>query len=57
MQKLPPEIELSSLPIIKKNDISVELSLSSGNEELLKHYFQLFENELKGLKISYKLSQ
>jgi len=57
MQKLPPEIELSSLPIIKKDDISVELSLSSANEELLKHYFQLFENELKRLKISYKLSQ
>ena len=55
MQQLPPEIELSSLPILKNNQPSVELSLSSENKEELNKYFSLFIKELNDSSIPYKL--
>ncbi len=55
MQKLPSEVELSSLPIFQNNKPSVELSLSGYNKEKLKHYFELFCKELQEAKIAYRL--
>lgn len=55
MQKIPPHIELSSLPIFEKSKASVELSLSSTDENEVKQYFELFCKELNSSKISYKL--
>jgi len=55
MQKVPPEVELSSLPMFIDEKPNVELSLSSSDKELLEHYFHMFEDELKTKKISYKL--
>jgi molybdopterin-biosynthesis enzyme MoeA-like protein len=55
MQKLPTDIELSSLPIFNNNKPSVELSLSSENKAQLDKYFNLFTKELNNISISYKL--
>ncbi len=55
MQKLPPHIELSSLPIFNNNKPSVELSLSSQNKSELDKYFNLFIEELDFAKIYYDL--
>ncbi len=55
MQKLPSDIELSSLPIFKDNKPMVELSLSGYDKELLGKHFQLFCQELQKLEISYRL--
>ncbi len=56
MKELPPEIELSSLPIFKDNKPSVELSLSGFENSKLTHYFNLFSKELERLNIEYKLT-
>jgi len=53
MQKLPKEIELSSLPILKDDSFSVEISLASINEELLKKYFNTFKTFLNEQNITY----
>lgn len=53
MKKVPNDIELSSLPIFKENRASVELSLSGYENDKVKHYFELFCNELKDKKIEY----
>ncbi len=55
MQKLPSEVELSSLPIFKHNKPSVELSLSGYEQEKVKHYFELFCKELQEAGITYRL--
>ena len=55
MQKLPKNIELSSLPIFIDGKPNVELSLSGENKEEIEHYFNLFKNELKSKKINYNL--
>ncbi len=55
MQKLPSNIELSSLPIFKDNKPSVELSLSSENRSELDKYFNLFIEELDFANIYYDL--
>jgi len=55
MQKLPKNIELSSLPIFIDGKPNVELSLSGENKEEIEHYFELFKNELKSKKINYNL--
>ena len=55
MQKIPSDIELSSLPIFKEGKPSVELSLSYKVESVLEKYFSFFTNELKILNIPYKI--
>jgi molybdopterin-biosynthesis enzyme MoeA-like protein len=53
MQKIPSDIELSSLPIFKEGKPSVELSLSYKVESVLEKYFSFFTNELENLNIPY----
>jgi len=55
MKEIPAYIELSSLPILKENNISVEISLSHTNKKELKKYFLLFTELLNTLKIPYSL--
>ncbi|MEA3330138.1 MAG: molybdopterin-binding protein [Campylobacterota bacterium] len=56
MQKLPSNIELSSLPIFQNTKASVELSLCSEDKIELKKYFNLFIQELELLKVEYELT-
>jgi molybdopterin-biosynthesis enzyme MoeA-like protein len=53
MQQLPKDIELSSLPMLKNNKPSVELSLSGYNEDNVKFYFELFKKDLITKKIDF----
>ncbi len=53
MQKIPDNVELSSLPIFKENKASVEISLNGYEKSKVKHYFNLFTEELDKLNISY----
>jgi len=53
MQKLPLEIDLSCLPMFVEGKPHVELSLSSTDEKIVKHWFSLFENELHKKNIIY----
>lgn len=55
MEKLPPQIELSSLPIFVDSKASVELSLIGTDENEVKSCFELFTKELQKLKIEYRL--
>lgn len=55
MNKIPEHIELSSLPILQNNNISVEISLASSNEKELEEFFALFTSSLKVSNISYDL--
>ncbi|QOP43539.1 competence/damage-inducible protein A [Sulfurimonas sediminis] len=56
MQKLPENIELSSLPIFIENKPNVELSLSGENKEEVKKYFDMFQEELTRKHIPFKIS-
>jgi len=53
MEKLPEDIELSSLPIFKNNKPSVELSLIGTDKSKIFYYFNLFSKELERLNIEY----
>ena len=53
MKIVPKDIELSSLPILKDNKASVELSLSGHENVKVKHYFELFCKELSDKNIDY----
>ncbi|MEA1955968.1 MAG: molybdopterin-binding protein [Campylobacterota bacterium] len=53
MKELPSNIELSSLPMINGNILSVELSLSGYDENLTKKYFNKFKEELTNKKIEF----
>jgi len=55
MQQVPPEIELSSLPIFIDNKPNVELSLLGEDQKELEYYFSLFQKELERKNISYTL--
>jgi len=55
MQKIPADIELSSLPIFIQNRPNVELSLAGEDKEEVLRYFQLFEDALKEKKIPYEV--
>jgi len=55
MQKIPQDIELSSLPIFKHNKPSVELSLSGSEYEKVEDFFNLFIEKLEKKQIDYKL--
>ncbi len=56
MQKLPKNIELSSLPIFINENPNVELSLSGENKEKIKKYFDMFQKKLKKLKIPFTIA-
>lgn len=53
METVPTDIELSSLPIFKDKKPSVELSLSGYEKSKVKHYFNLFCEELNKNNIDY----
>jgi len=55
MKQVPKDIELSSLPILKENNKSVEISLCSTNALHVENYFKLFTNFLETSKITYNL--
>jgi len=56
MQKVPSDIELSSLPIINNKSISVEISLCSSNSLYVENYFKQFISFLEEEKIDYSLT-
>jgi len=55
MKQIPKDIELSSLPILNKDNISVEISLSSTDSLHVEKYFKLFTDFLDSSKITYNL--
>ena len=55
MKQIPKDIELSSLPILKPNNISVEISLCSTSALHVENYFKLFTDFLDTSKITYNL--
>ena len=55
MQKLPNDIDFSSLPQIDGDKRRVVISIASYDLNLTKKYFQLFEDELNRLKINYQI--
>ncbi len=56
MNRLPKDIELSSLPMIDNGNVSVELSLSGYDEKSVTYNFQLFKDELNKENIQYTQS-
>jgi len=54
MKKIPNDVELSSLPMIKESSISVEISLSGYDAFKVEHYFNLFKEKLDKKNIEYK---
>ncbi|EQB35489.1 molybdopterin-binding protein [Sulfurimonas hongkongensis] len=55
MSLIPAHIELSSLPIFIDKKPNVELSLSGYDENEVREYFTMFEEELKKHNIEYRL--
>ncbi|QOY53550.1 competence/damage-inducible protein A [Candidatus Sulfurimonas marisnigri] len=55
MKQIPEDIELSSLPILSKSNISVEISLCSTNNLQVEKYFKLFTDFLSSSKIKFTL--
>jgi molybdopterin-biosynthesis enzyme MoeA-like protein len=53
MHKVPKDIELSSLPILKDSKVSVELSLSGYEKSKVEYYFSLFKEELEAKNITF----
>jgi len=54
MQKVPKDIELSSLPMLREGRASVEISLCSSDENRVQNYFNLFREYLEQENIGYK---
>lgn len=55
MKQVPSDIELSSLPTLGKDNISVEISLCSESKTDVERYFKLFTDYLEKSKIKYNL--
>lgn len=55
MKRVPPEIELSSLPRLDIEGASVEISLCASDKSLVDKSFKLFTDFLKNSKIEYNL--
>ena len=55
MKMVPSDIELSSLPILKKDSFAVEISLCSSNSLHVENNFKLFTDFLNSSKITYNL--
>jgi len=55
MMKIPQEVELSSLPMMNDGSPTVEFSLSSQDEDLMKEHFKVITDFLELENIEYKL--
>jgi molybdopterin-biosynthesis enzyme MoeA-like protein len=55
MKQIPKDIEFSSLPILKADNISVEISLAGEDALHVEEYFKLFTQFLDSKNISYNL--
>ena len=55
MQRIPKDIELSSLPIFKDSKAQVELSLAGSDMDVVDRYFQEFIDELRLKKVDFVL--
>ncbi len=55
MKQVPLDIELSSLPILKDNKASVEISLLGADKSHVERYFKLFSDYLDEMNIKYNL--
>ena len=55
MKQIPSDIELSSLPILSKDKMSVEISLCAIDKSHVQNHFKLFTEYLNRLKIPYSL--
>jgi molybdopterin-biosynthesis enzyme MoeA-like protein len=55
MKQVPANIELSSLPILSNDGISVEISLCSSDKLHVEKYFKLFTDFLDESQITYNL--
>ncbi len=55
MEKLPSDIDFSSLPQMSGDKKNVVISIASYDLNITKKYFQLFEDELNRLKINYQI--
>ena len=56
MQKVPSDIELSSLPILNEKSFSVEISLCGEDSLHVEKYFKQFTSFLNEQKIDYSLT-
>lgn len=55
MNRIPEDIELSSLPILKESGVSVEISLCAADKAYVEKYFKFFVDFLEESKIHYNL--
>ncbi|MCW8895126.1 MAG: molybdopterin-binding protein [Sulfurimonas sp.] len=55
MKEIPSDIELSSLPILGEDKVSVEISLCASDKSHVQNNFNLFTKYLNELKIPYSL--
>lgn len=55
MKQLDPEVDFSSLPMLKGTTASVEISVASTNERLCDQSFELFIHDLKAKEILYTI--
>jgi len=56
MKQIPSDIELSSLPILTKDKMSVEISLCAIDKSHVQNHFKLFTDYLNELNIPYSLT-
>ena len=55
MKQIPHSIEFSSLPMLKEDGVSVEISIASKEKEEAEKYFKLFVDFLEEEKIEFNL--
>lgn len=55
MKRIPQSIEFSSLPMLKEDGVSVEISLASEDIDEIRIYFKLFVDFLEEEKIEFSL--
>jgi len=55
MEKLSPDVDFSSLPMINKGTPTVEISIASTDEELCEKNFELFIRDLTAKKIPFEI--
>jgi len=55
MKQVPSDIELSSLPTLNENGVSVEISLCATDKLHVSEYFKLFTEHLDNSNIKYNL--
>jgi len=55
MKEMPPQMELSSLPMLRNGTASVELSIASDDQEEVDRWFDLFVTTIKSKGIQFNL--